>query len=442
MLYSILSLIIRIALKIFYRSIQVNGAENIPKQGPMIIVGNHPNTFMDPILVGYAVLPHHMHFLANGSIFKTKLARMALAQLNTIPVYRKQDIHENRQLQNEEAFRKCFEFLASGGKLMIFPEGNSINERTLRPLRTGTARIALGAEHLNNFTLPLTILPIGINYSNPTRFREEVLINVGQPFDLKKYKERYQHDAVAAVNELTQEIHQRLSSLIVVTAHAEEDDLVRKIETVYKKQVNPTTEGNAFNVNLTQTIIKAINYFQKNDPVLFREVKEKIDTYFETIKQVHVTDHLIEKSDSSNTGKLLRYALYFITGLPFYLLGLVFNYIPYIIPSKIARWISKDEEYRAPIMMTTGIFTFPIYYALVYIIGWHFYPTAAFIIGLTLAMPLTGFFVHRYYKRLRQARSSFAYYSMFKREKDAIQWFKEQRQEIISMLESARKQYQ
>jgi len=299
----------------------------------------------------------------------------------------------------------------------------------------------LGAEQLNHFTLPLTILPIGLNYSNPTRFREEVLINVGQPFDVKKYQEKYKQEPTAAVTELTQEIHQRLSSLIIVTAHAEEDDLVRKIETIYKKQITSTTE-NTLDVNLTQTIIKAIVYFQKHNPRLVRDVKEKLDTYFETVKQLHVTDHLIEKSDSSNAGKLVRYALYFLSGLPFYILGLLFNYIPYSIPSKIARWISHDEEYRAPIMMSAGIFTFPIYYSVLYFVAWSIYPSALFMMGLTVLMPVTGYFVLQYYKRLRYARSSFAYYSMFKRKKDAIHWFKEQRQEIIAMLESARKQYQ
>ena len=127
MLYTILSAIIRIALKIFYRKITIHGSEHVPATGPMIIIGNHPNTFMDPILVGYAVLPHEMHFLANGSIFKTRIARMLLAQLNTIPVYRKQDEHENRQLQNEQAIRKSFEFLTGGGKHLNLHEGNRIN---------------------------------------------------------------------------------------------------------------------------------------------------------------------------------------------------------------------------------------------------------------------------------------------------------------------------
>ena len=441
MLYFILSLVIRIALKIFFRNITIRGTENIPSGGPIIVVCNHPNTFMDPILAALVMLPRQVFFLANGSIFKTAAARLVLNQFNTIPVYRKQDVTEKRDEKNLEAFRKSFDFLSGGGVLLIFPEGNSINERKLRSIRTGTARIALGAEQQNNFQLPLTILPVGLNYSNPTRFREEVMINIGEPFDVKKYKDAYEHTPVDAVMQLTNDIQQRMASLIVVTDDKEEDDLVRKIELIYRKQLQSET-GKGININLTRNIVQAVNYFQEHNPVLVREIQDKLTNYFNTIKEFRVSDYLIEKSEKIGIGKLIRYLLYFVIGFPVYVAGLVFNYLPYIIPSRIARWISKDEEYHAPIMMTAGIFTFPLYYTFIYWLAWTFWPNAILMAALTIAMPLSGFFVLRYYKRLKNSRSTFAYYRIFKKEKNALNWFTMQRQEIIRLLESARQQYQ
>lgn len=441
MLYFVLSIVIRIALKIFFQKITIHGKENIPSTQPLIVMGNHPNTFMDPILAALVILPRQVHFLANGSIFKTAAARAVLNQFNTIPVYRKQDVTDKRDEKNLSAFQKCFEFLTGGGILLVFPEGNSINERKLRPIKTGTARIALGAEHQQDFKLPLKLLPIGLNYSNPTRFRESVEINIGQAFDVKDYQEHYQHDPVGAVNALTQEIQKRLAELIVITEDKEADDLVRKIELIYKKQISEDSRIKNLNVNLTQNIVKALHYFQDTNPKLVREVKEKIDNYFATIKEFKVSDYLIEKSEKIGTGKLIRYILYLISGFPVYVTGLLFNYIPFIIPSKIARWISSDEEYRAPIMMTAGIFTFPIYYAIMYIVGWQISPTVYSIMALTAIMPLSGFFVLQYYKRLRNSRTTFAYYRIFKKEKNAWQWFSQQRKEIIGLLESARQQY-
>jgi glycerol-3-phosphate O-acyltransferase/dihydroxyacetone phosphate acyltransferase len=442
MLYAILNMVVWVALKIFFRKIRIEGKENIPRSGSVIVVANHPNTFMDPILAALVMLPKQVHFLANGSIFKTAIARLVLSQLNTIPIYRQQDKTDNRQQQNEKAFRKCFDFLIKGGILLIFPEGNSINERNLRPLKTGTARIALGAEQEQNFELPLFILPIGLNYSKPTHFREEVAIKVGKPVDVRTYLERYQADQLATVTELTTEVHQRISSLIIVTENKQEDDLVRKIEMLYKKQISISVKENVLDVNLTQNIIKAVNYFRDHKPILVREIKDKIDNYFQTIQEFNLSDYLVEKSEGIRSGKVFRYMVYFITGFPLYVAGLIFNYIPYSIPSKIANWISKDEEYRAPIMMTAGIITFPIYYAVMYSLGWKFLPSLYIILGLTIVMPLSGFFVLKYYSRLRNLRSTFVYHRIFKKEKTTLDWFTQQRQEIINLLESARQQYQ
>jgi 1-acyl-sn-glycerol-3-phosphate acyltransferase len=387
------------------------------------------------------MLPRQVFFLANGSIFKTAAARLVLNQFNTIPVYRKQDITDKRDEKNLEAFQKSFDFLTGGGVLLIFPEGNSINERKLRPIKTGTARIALGAEQQNDFQLPLNILPVGLNYSNPTHFREEVLINIGKPFDIKNYKELYRQDNSSAVNQLTADIQQRLASLIVVTDDKEEDDLVRKIELIYKRQLIQDGSGKNVDVDLTRTIVRAVNYFQDHNPKLVREIQEKLTDYFNTIKEFKVSDYLIEKSEKIQIGKLLGYILYLISGFPIYLAGLIFNYLPFIIPSKIAQWISSDEEYRAPIMMTAGIFTFPIYYTLMYWLGWSIWPSAYLMAGLTLVMPLSGFFVLQYYKRLKNFRSTYAYYRIFRRKKNIVNWFTQQRQEIINILEDARQQF-
>jgi hypothetical protein len=188
--------------------------------------------------------------------------------------------------------------------------------------------------------------------------------------------------------------------------------------------------------------VRALHYFQKHNPVLVRELKQKIDTYFETIRQFKLNDYLIGKAEDIRQTKLIRYLLYFVTGLPLYFSGLIFNYIPYVIPSKIARWISNDEEYRAPIMMTAGIFTFPVYYTIVYMLSWQLLPSVWIFVALTVLMPVSGFFVLHYYKRIKYARSTFAYYRIFKRDKGVLQWAIDQRDEIIQMLENARQQYQ
>jgi glycerol-3-phosphate O-acyltransferase / dihydroxyacetone phosphate acyltransferase len=439
MLYSILSFVVRLALKIFFRKITVTGAEHIPKDGPMIVVGNHPNTFMDPILVAYAV-EHEVHFLANGSIFKGGLVKWFLRNLNMIPVYRKQDagVSDQKQL-NDLTFKNCYEFLSRKGILLIFPEGTSINERKLRPIKSGTARIALGAEERYD-DLNLLILPVGVNYSDSTRFGEEAALHIGPPIPVNDFLATYKVNPVSAVQELTAIIEVRLKSLVVITKDKDEDDLVKKVERVYTAS-GLADSNTGIDVTLSKNIVAAINYYRENDPVFLREMTESINSYLNNLRSLRVNDFVIGKYEPTSVLKQIRNVLYFVFGFPFYCLGLLFNYIPYIIPSHVANWISRDEEYRAPIMMTTGIFTFPLYYAGISFIVWHLTNSFVPVTVLLIAMPITGFFVLQYWKRLRNMRTNLNYYRVFNRKSNLVEWLAEQRYEIIMKLEAARDKF-
>ena len=111
---------------------------------------------------------------------------------------------------NEASFGTCYDYLERGGTVMIFPEGSSVSERRLRPLKTGAARIALGTEARHNFGLGLQVVCVGTNYFDPTRFRSDVLLNVAPPIRVADYAARYHQDPEAAADELTAEITRRL----------------------------------------------------------------------------------------------------------------------------------------------------------------------------------------------------------------------------------------
>jgi 1-acyl-sn-glycerol-3-phosphate acyltransferase len=231
-MYILLKLIVKLALKVFYTDIHVQIKGQIPTNGPLIVVSNHPNTFMDPIVIA-SVLPQQVYFLTNGSVFKNSLIGWLLGKMHMIPIYRKEDVNGPTP-DNRASFARCFDFLARKGTLLIFPEGSSVHERRLRKLKTGTARIALGAEAEHNFALGVQILTIGLNYSDPIRFRSELFINVDAPIQVATYEAAYHNDPVEAVNQLTEEMRVRLEKHVIVTRNQEEDDLVRCIEVVYK----------------------------------------------------------------------------------------------------------------------------------------------------------------------------------------------------------------
>ncbi len=161
--YSLLKFVFTVTLRLFFRRFQVHGLEKLRKtKGPLILAVNHPNTFMDPLIVA-TLMPQRVAFIANGGIFN-RLTRPIFKYFHVIPVYRKKDSSDvplSPAELNKMTFQRCYDYLKAKGTILIFPEGTSEIERRLRELKTGTARIALGAEYENDFQLGLQILPIG-----------------------------------------------------------------------------------------------------------------------------------------------------------------------------------------------------------------------------------------------------------------------------------------
>ncbi|MGH2630123.1 MAG: 1-acyl-sn-glycerol-3-phosphate acyltransferase, partial [Actinomycetota bacterium] len=132
--------IARVAVAGWFASVETSGLERVPERGPVLVVASHEGGFVDPALLT-ATLPRFARFLAMASLWRTP-ARPFLTLAGAIPVRRASD---GPTTGNERAFRACHEVLAGDGVVAIFPEGRASDEVQLLPMRTGAARIAIGA---------------------------------------------------------------------------------------------------------------------------------------------------------------------------------------------------------------------------------------------------------------------------------------------------------
>ena len=442
MLYAILKLIYRIGLRVFFRELKVRHRDLMPRQGPLLIVSNHPNTFMDPVVIA-AQLKQPVYFIAKSTVFGSRLQNWLLRKMHLIPIHRRED-NPKQPVNNEEAFAATFKALEQQKTLIIFPEGNSFNQRRLRKIKTGTARIALSAWH--NAGLNVQILPVGLNYTAPTRFRSKVFVNVGKPINVADYAEAYKTDEPAAVLALTGEIRHRLEKLIINTPTEEEDELVRNIEAIYKEQLWDTAPltGTAPEKEflLTRGIVKSINHFYRTQPERVAETTRKIKNYMLQLHRLRLQDTLLGQGRRSVMWQSIGLTMYLILGLPVYVFGLVHNYMPYIIPSKVARAVTSEEEWYAPIMLTTGIFTFPLAYAAA---AWLFSelwqaPVLTWLLYL-LSLPLSGFFALHYWIILKQTQAHWILLRLFSKRQLLVYRLQKQREEIRQELEQGRQEY-
>jgi len=111
--------------------LQIEGLENVPGSGPLLICSNHLSNF-DP-LVYAAILPRVLHALTKAELFQSRTGRAFFLRCNCIPV--------RRGSPDRLAIRGALAVLASGGALLLFPEGH-------RAGAAGLLRFELGAGYL------------------------------------------------------------------------------------------------------------------------------------------------------------------------------------------------------------------------------------------------------------------------------------------------------
>jgi len=158
---NILKLFIRAALWLFCAEINTKNKYLLNTKGPLLIIANHPNSFLDAIIIGTRY-NRTIHFLARGDVFTKKLHRFLLSLLNMIPVYRLREGKEFLHL-NEYAFVESARLLKNKEAVLIFIEGTCLNTNALQPFKKGTARI-LQACHTENLFPQIHLA--GIAYNN------------------------------------------------------------------------------------------------------------------------------------------------------------------------------------------------------------------------------------------------------------------------------------
>jgi glycerol-3-phosphate O-acyltransferase/dihydroxyacetone phosphate acyltransferase len=446
MLYAFLKILMRTTVRIFFRSITIQNKNLIPAKGPLLVLANHPSTFLDPIVVA-TLLDRKVYFLAKGELFKSGFAKWFLPKLSIIPVYRKQD-DPSQMNKNKETFQKCYEHLEKGGAILMFPEGISITERKLRPIKTGAARIVMGAEAKNDFKLGANVVTIGLNYVNPHRFNKDVFLNVDKPIHVADYKQDYAADEFKAVEKLTEEIRMKLEGLVIAIEDDKTDELVKNVETLYKYKLTKDSgfskHDQVADFTITKNIFESVKYFSIHKPEMVASLRVRIEDYFSKLHYLGIEDIDIARNlkNKGFFGSNLLALLTIVIGFPFYLYGLINNYLPFQIPALIAENTIKSKEFRGPIAMVSGMFTFIIFYTIQIVLVNRFFDNNIVTIVYATTLPLFGVFTYWYYYTVSKIKNKWMLLMLFYKKSVYISNLISERELLIAEFDKAKTEFQ
>jgi len=351
-----------LALRIYFRRIEVIGAENVPLDLPVIFVLNHPNALVDPIFL-LCLAPRRVSFLAKAPLFRMPVLGYVVRKLESLPVYRRQD--EGADLaRNNETFVAARRLLASGGTIGICPEGVSHDEPRLKPIKTGAARIALGAVSTGEVR-DLKIVPAGLYYTSKTTFRSAALLYFGKPIDVVPVEMTADGNPPRAeVRELSEKIEQALRGVVLEAEHEEALLTIQRAERIFSAaEHQDDDESLAEELQLLQRFIKAYTVLRERAPERLSKLEVRMIRFEEELLQAGLEPE--EFAVPSSTGavvshlltRLVVFALLFLPALT----GAVLHFPAYRLGGYLATRFSEDsDDVISTIKIISAMLLFPL----------------------------------------------------------------------------------
>jgi 1-acyl-sn-glycerol-3-phosphate acyltransferase len=343
----------------FFRSIEVTGEERIPRGVPLVLVANHHNSLVDPILV-LGTTGVHARFLAKATLWNVPLTRQLLKLAKSIPVHRAQDGAD--MAKNDETFAACWAVLAEGGAIALFPEGISHDAPHLARLKTGAARIVLGAaERLR--VRNTRIVPVGLTFEQKGKFRSRALVTIGEALDPTPWMEQHARDPASAVRGLTDAVRGALERVTLNYPKHEDVPILEQAAALWQARERELPARMALEeaFQLRQTALRLYERARERYPHRVAALSARVESYQRRLEAERLRDeHVAARYPRA---EVIAFALGSATLLFFWLplaaLGSVMNWVPYRLIWAGAR-LTPGENLPATIKLLGGFFLYPI----------------------------------------------------------------------------------
>ena len=416
--------------RVYFRRIFCANLKKVPKDKPLILATNHPNSFMDGILTG-SYLGQPIHFLMRADMFKNALFRWCLKHLHVAPVYRIQEGLEHVH-KNVETFAGVYDLFAKNENIHVAVEGITIMEKRLQNLKKGTARMAFGAEESHDHDV--YVVPVALNYTHPSRFRKEVMISFHDPIRIKDFKEEYVNNKAKALLSFNRKLEAALRKEVIIIENKKDDWLTEKLFEIFRN-------NNVISIFIWKTdsddrrimeknISEKINYLSKESDSEIEHLNNLVKGYTEKLK--------INKIDDKNLARKLNYGFlrYFILvlGFPVFLFGYLSNIVPFTIPKYICDSKIRDPKFYSAANISIGTGIYIVYFPIILIIAGIFAGWWGLLAGLFV--PVTGYLVLFYKEVFWERINTIRFNRLKKKQASLVEELLGERKKIIDFVEN------
>ncbi len=421
-----------VAIGLFYRRIELHFLENLPEKCGVIYVLNHPNALIDPLLV-FVALPRQISFLAKSTIFKMPVLGFLVKSVGALPVYRQQDGGADAA-KNNRTFELSREVLKKNGAIALFPEGLSHTKPQLMPMKTGAARIALGASSSgkNPSSLDLKIVPVGLFYTDKMAFRSEALLYFGKAFDVPPVDlDENGQPLKDAVRELTAKIDEAIRQ-VTFNAQSEVELKNAHVAEHIFTSVTEHEENLAERLAFLRTFVKEIPAGTN------LKLDKQITEYSEKLNKLGLESEFLELANYSKWFILKRSIVrswYLVALAPFSIFGIILHLPAYQFCRYLAYLEVKkgDLDMASTMKFVAGIVLIPVTWLVLAGILDYFFNWKVALLSIPLSI-VCGYVAMRSLEEISDMRGWFKAISIFFRKRDKFLRLLVERRKIFEEL--------
>jgi len=413
---------------VFYRKVIVLGRENINPEAPLIFAPNHQNALMDALAVLFTHTGQPV-FLARADIFKKKMVAAILYFLKILPVYRMRDGFSSLKA-NDEIFMKTIDVLNNKNGLVILPEGDHAGFRRLRQLKKGICRVAFQSDEATGFNLKIKIIPVGIDYSHYTRYRQIITVAYGKPIEVSEYHEIYKESPEKALNELRARLSDEMKNNMIHISSEEDYEAIDELRSLINGRFGDDIR---FPKMLRdRLLIDKLNKLKISNHTAYNRICNLSMQIKKRTKLLNIDYRLLEKKKHP-LGWLIAGIIGIILTAPLFIYGNIFNLTFLEIPNLQIRKI-KDLQFHSSVKYGISLLLAFVFLPLYLILSLFFFSPWWLGVMVFLSLPLSGLFAWDYNLLFKRIKGGFKVRNLLLSKDKEFEILRNNHQEMVMLV--------
>jgi len=412
---------------VFYRKVIVLGRENINPGDALIFAPNHQNALMDALAVLFTHKGQPV-FLARADIFKRKTIAAILYFLKILPVYRIRDGFSSLK-GNDEIFTKTIDVFKNKNGLVILPEGDHAGFRRLRQLKKGICRVAFQSDEATGFSLKIKIIPVALEFSNYSRFRQVLTVEYGKPIEVSEYFDSYKVNPERALNELRSRLSEEMKGIMV---HIEEDEYEAIDE--LRSMINGRFSDDIRFPKLfrDRILVNKMNQIKVSDPAIYERICSLSLEIKKKAKELNTDYRLLEKKKHP-MGWLIAGMIGIVLTFPLFIYGNIFNLTFLEIPNLQIRKI-KDPQFHSSIRYGISLVLAFVFLPIYLILSLFIFSSWWLGLLIFLTLPMSGLFAWNYYLQFHRITGGFRIRNLIRQKDREFSLLRNDYNELVKLI--------